>query len=189
MKIDSYQTWFLSVITKINSVSTKCFNNKVATLLWELTLLVCKKKFMFYLQFVNGNSFVICLWITSSGGSEIHLEHRPAPEMKQEKYTREYAEYFTPGCLFIFFVSFIGKKPPIKLCGVFNYFSRTFEVKKFWMIKVLWYLQFLKNTKYSNHSKSRLIVNQPNIISKNNEDFAMERRFLHLRWIQNFATL
>ena len=44
------------------------------------------------------------------------------------------------------------------------------------IIKVLSYLQFMKNTKYvRTRSKSLLIVNQYNIISKSNKDFAKER--------------
>ena len=37
---------------------------------------------------------------------------------------------------------------------------------------------FEKHKICSNRTKSLLIVNKTNIISKNNEDFAMERRFL-----------
>ena len=37
---------------------------------------------------------------------------------------------------------------------------------------------FEKHKTCSNRTKSLLIVNQTNIISKNNEDFAMERRFV-----------
>ena len=35
-----------------------------------------------------------------------------------------------------FFLSFMEIKPPIKFYGTFDYFSRTSEVKKFWIIKL-----------------------------------------------------
>ena len=35
-----------------------------------------------------------------------------------------------------FYVSFMEKKRPIKFYGVFYYFPRTYEVAKFWMIKL-----------------------------------------------------
>ena len=57
----------------------------------------------------------------------------------------------------------------------FCYSKNIFEV--ILEFKVLSYLQFSKKDKiYSNRSNSSLINNQPNIISKNNDNFAMERR-------------
>ena len=47
-----------------------------------------------------------------------------------------------------------------------------------YIIKVLCYLQFLKNKICLNHTRSLLIINWSKIISKNNEDFVMERHFL-----------
>ena len=41
----------------------------------------------------------------------------------------------SPLVFFTFFVRFMEKKPPMKFCGVFVYYSRTYEVAKFWMIK------------------------------------------------------
>ena len=56
--------------------------------------------------------------------------------------------------VFHFFVKFIEKKPPIKLYVVFVHFSLTFEIAKFWMIKL--YLDVSdvihtnEHTKYAN---------------------------------------
>ena len=38
---------------------------------------------------------------------------------------------FSPLVFFAFFVRFTDKKLPIKLCGVFTHFSRTYEIAKF----------------------------------------------------------
>ena len=52
MTTDSYQACFLSVVTKINSMGTKCSENKVAMLLWDLTLLVFKNfQILHYISF------------------------------------------------------------------------------------------------------------------------------------------
>ena len=46
-------------------------------------------------------------------------------------------------------------------------------------VKVLCYLQFLKNHKIClNRIKSLLVVNSSNVISENDEDFPMERRYV-----------
>ena len=54
---------------------------------------------------------------------------------------------------------------------------RTTPMDEFHSLKVLCYLQFLKNTICLNRNKSLLLVNYSNIICKNNENFAMKRRF------------
>ena len=50
------------------------------------------------------------------------------------------AQNISPLVFFAFFVSFfvrfMEKKPPIKFYGVFDHFSRTYEVAKFWMIEL-----------------------------------------------------
>ena len=43
------------------------------------------------------------------------------------------------------------KKPPMKFCGVFTHFSRTYEVAKFWMIKL--YLDVIDVLHGNEHTK------------------------------------
>ena len=50
-------------------------------------------------------------------------------------HNRECTKDFTSGFLCIFFVTFMEKKP-IKFYCIFVHFSRTYEVAKFWIIKL-----------------------------------------------------
>ena len=43
----------------------------------------------------------------------------------------ENVQHISPLVFFAFFVSFMEKKPPIKFYGVFDHFSRAYEVAKF----------------------------------------------------------
>ena len=43
----------------------------------------------------------------------------------------ENVQNISPLVFFAFFVSFMEKKPPIKFYGVFDHFSRAYEVAKF----------------------------------------------------------
>ena len=52
------------------------------------------------------------------------------------RHTRECTKHFTPDFLCIFFVSFMEKEPSLKLYGVFDHFSQTYEVGKFWTNKL-----------------------------------------------------
>ena len=55
---------------------------------------------------------------------------------------------------FAFFVSFIEKSPPIKFYGILDHFSQTYEVAKFYVIKLYLYVSNVINvnehTKYAN---------------------------------------
>ena len=57
------------------------------------------------------------------------------------RHTCECIKHVTPN-YFAFFVTFMEKAPPIiKVYGVFDHFSRTFEVAKFWAIKLYFYVK------------------------------------------------
>ena len=60
----------------------------------------------------------------------------------------------SPLVFFALFVSFMEKKPPIKFYSVFNHFLRSYQVKKFWMIKLYLDLSDVihanKHTRYAN---------------------------------------
>ena len=62
--------------------------------------------------------------------------------------------------IFEFFVSFMEKKPPIKVYGVLDHFSRTSEVAKFWIVKL--YLNasdVIHANEYKKHANDGLHVN------------------------------
>ena len=50
--------------------------------------------------------------------------------------THECTKHFTPGFLYPFVVNFKGMEISTKFYGVLDHFSRTYEVAKFWMIKI-----------------------------------------------------
>ena len=57
------------------------------------------------------------------------------------RHTCECIKHVTPN-YFALFVTFMEKAPPIiKVYGVFDHFSRTFEVAKFWAIKLYFYVK------------------------------------------------
>ena len=58
------------------------------------------------------------------------------------------------------FVSFMGKKPPIKFYGIFDQFLRTYEVSKFWMINLYLNLSDIMHTnEHKKHANCGLHVN------------------------------
>ena len=68
----------------------------------------------------------------------------------------KYAPKILPPVFFSFFLKFMVIKPPIKffLCVIFDYFSRTYDVEKFWIIKlhpdVSDIIQAIEQSKYAN---------------------------------------
>ena len=74
------------------------------------------------------------------------------------------AQNISPLVFFVFFVSFfvrfLEKKPPIKFYGVFDHFSRTYEVAKFWMIELYLNVSDIMNANsHTKHANCGLRVN------------------------------
>ena len=73
---------------------------------------------------------------------------------------------FHPWFSLHFFVSFMQKKRPIKFCGVSDHFLRTYEVEKFWMIKLyLGVSDVIYANEYIKHASCDLHENFWNFLS------------------------
>ena len=73
---------------------------------------------------------------------------------------------FHPWFSLHFFVSFMEKKRPIKFCGVSDHFLRTYEIEKFWMIKLyLGVSDVIYANEYIKHASCDLHENFWNFLS------------------------